>query len=184
VPKVSRLINCPFRATGHFQKKKNHWKFTVTDPAHNHPSSLNPAAHTANQKLSDTLFEEMKRLGDAGLKPSVILEALKKNHPNEAILAKISTIYSARKKATQQALQGISPVLHLQETLKNSDFSTTPKVNDNGILTGLFFVTLAPLNCLLHTTTSFSLISHTKQTNTRCHFSTSPASQVQIKLSV
>jgi hypothetical protein len=139
VPKVSRLINCPFRATGQFQNKKNHWKIKVTDPAHNHPSSLNPPAHTANRKLSNTLFEEMKRLGNAGLKPSVILEALKKTHPNEAILATVSTIYSARKKATQQALQVISPVLHLQENLTNSDFSTTPKVNDNGVLTGLFF---------------------------------------------
>ena len=175
------MINCPFCATAHLQKKKNHCKFTVIDLAHNHPSSLNPTAHTANQKLTDTLFEEMKRLGNAGLKPSIILDALKKTHQNETILAKISIIYSARNKATQQALQGISPVLHLQETLKNSDFSTTPKVNNNSVLTVYSFVTLALLSFSLHTTPSFSLIVHTKKPNTKCHFSTLPASQGQIK---
>jgi hypothetical protein len=81
----------------------------------------------------------MKKLGDAGLKPSAILETLKKTNPNEEILATISTIYSARKKAQQQMLQGISPVVHLNQTLAKSDFNTATKVNDDGELKGLFF---------------------------------------------
>ncbi|PLW20325.1 hypothetical protein PCANC_08498 [Puccinia coronata f. sp. avenae] len=127
LPTVSRLINCPFRATAYFQKKKDHWKFTVTNPAHNHASSLNPSAHTANRQLTASLFEEQKKLGDAGLRPSVILQALKKSHPEETILATITTIYSARKKASQELLQGISPIVHVQKTLQASDFTTTPQ---------------------------------------------------------
>jgi hypothetical protein len=111
----------------------------VSNPAHNHPSSLDPTAHTANHWLSESLFEEMKKLGNAGLKPSVILAALKKTHPNETILATISTIYTARKKATQQMLQGISPIVHLNKTLQNSEFTTTARTDDDGNLTGLFF---------------------------------------------
>jgi hypothetical protein len=130
------LINCPFCATAYFQKKNDHWKFTVTDPAHNHASSLNPSAHTANRQLTASLFEEMKKLGDAGLRPAVILQALKKSHLEETILATITTIYSARKKAAQELLQGISPIVHVQKTLQASNFTTTPKVNDDGDLTG------------------------------------------------
>ena len=59
----------------------------------------------------------MKKLGDAGLKPSSILESLKKTNPNETILATISTIYAARKKAHNQLLQGISPIVDLNQTL-------------------------------------------------------------------
>jgi hypothetical protein len=81
----------------------------------------------------------MKKLGNAGLKPSAILEALKKTNPDKTILATITTIYSARKKAQQQMLQGITPVMHLKQTLASSDFTTNSKINDNGKLTGLFF---------------------------------------------
>ena len=77
---------------------------------------------------------EMKKLGDAGLKPSAILEALKKTHPNETILATISTIYAARKKSQNQILQGISPIFHLNQTLEKSSFTTATKVNENGKL--------------------------------------------------
>ena len=138
-PNFTRLINCPFAASAHFHKKLNHWKFNVTNPRHNHESSLDPAAHTANRKLTDTLYEDMKRLGEAGLKPSAILEALKKTHPEESILATISTIYTARKKAQQEMLQGISPIVHLNRTLADSDFTTHTKVDHDGELKALFF---------------------------------------------
>ncbi|OAV90290.1 hypothetical protein PTTG_28392 [Puccinia triticina 1-1 BBBD Race 1] len=90
----TRLINCPSSAAAYFQKKKNVWKFTIKNPAHNHPPSLYAAAHTTNRKLTPSLYEEMKQLGDAGLKPAAILKAMKKTHPDEQILATISTIYS------------------------------------------------------------------------------------------
>jgi hypothetical protein len=81
----------------------------------------------------------MKKLGNAGLKPSAILEALKKTHPDKSILATVSTIYTARKKAQQELLQGISPILHLNRTLADSDFTTATKVDDSGKLKALFF---------------------------------------------
>jgi hypothetical protein len=156
LPKVLRLINCPFSASAYFQKKKDHWRFSVSNPAHNHPSSLNPAAHTANRQLTDSLFEEMKKLGDAGLKPSVILATLKKTHPNKTILATISTIYTARKKSNQELLQGISPIVHLNKTLQNSEFTTMARTDDNGNLTAFFFVILALSNSSPPITISFS----------------------------
>ena len=36
-------------------------------------------------------------------------------------------------------LQGISPIIHLNKTLQNSEFTTTARTNDDGDLTGLFF---------------------------------------------
>jgi hypothetical protein len=139
LPKVSRLINCPISASAYFQKKKDHWRFSVSNPAHNHPSSLNPSAHTANRQLTDSIFEEMKKLGNAGLKPSVILATLKKTHPDKTILATISTIYATWKKANQEFLQGISPIVHLNKTLQNSEFTTMARTDDGGNLTALFF---------------------------------------------
>ena len=81
----------------------------------------------------------MKNLGKAGLKPAAILEALKKTHPEESILATITTIYSARKKAQQQLLDGCSPIVHLNKTLAKSDFATFTKVDLDGELKALFF---------------------------------------------
>ena len=81
----------------------------------------------------------MKRLGEAGLRPAQILECLKKLHPDETILATIDTIYSAQKRAAQEMLQGISPIIHLNEILAGTDFTTMTKVDESGELKGLFF---------------------------------------------
>ncbi|KAI7934224.1 hypothetical protein MJO29_016474 [Puccinia striiformis f. sp. tritici] len=83
---------------------EKHWKFTVKEPRHNHAPSESPAAHTANRKLSARLFKDMNHLSDAGLKPARILHALKILHPDEMILATITTIYLARKKAFADSL--------------------------------------------------------------------------------
>ncbi|EFP77815.2 uncharacterized protein PGTG_03771, partial [Puccinia graminis f. sp. tritici CRL 75-36-700-3] len=113
-PIVSRLIDCPFDARAQIQKKAGgEWKFTVADPRHNHAPSEDPSGHTANRKLSKELYEQMKKLGDAGLKPAQVLQSLKKTHPDQSILATISTVYSARKKAWAEELRGLSPIVHL-----------------------------------------------------------------------
>ena len=98
------MVNGPFEATLYYQKKAKHWKFTVKDAHHNHPLSGSAAAHTFKRKLSKKLYDEMKKLSDAGLKPAKILEALKKLHPDKMILATITTIYSARKKDYSESL--------------------------------------------------------------------------------
>ena len=139
LPKVTCLINCPFAASAYFQKKKNHWRFCVSNPAHNHPSSLDPSSYTSNNQLTKSLYEEMKKFGDFGLKPLVILATLKKTHPDKTILATISTIYTARKKATQEMLQGVIPLVLLHQNLQNSDFTTADRTEDEGNLTALFF---------------------------------------------
>ncbi|PLW38248.1 hypothetical protein PCASD_19196 [Puccinia coronata f. sp. avenae] len=133
-PRVTRLINCPSSALAYFHTKVGHWKFKVKNPNHNHNHTLEPAAHTANRRLTKELYEEMKKLGNAGLKPSAILEELKKTHPDKSILATLSIIYTARKKAQQELLQGISPILHLSRTLAGSDFTAATKFDDNGKL--------------------------------------------------
>jgi hypothetical protein len=97
------------------------------------------AAHTTHRRLTTSLYEEMKALGEAGLKPSEILLALKKTHPNEVILATVSTIYTARKKARSESLQGISPIVHLNKTLTNTAFTSATKVDNEGHLKALFF---------------------------------------------
>ncbi|KAI7952896.1 hypothetical protein MJO29_008527 [Puccinia striiformis f. sp. tritici] len=103
-PNITRLCNCPFYASLYYQSQEKHWKFTVKEPHHNHAPSGSLAAHTAIWKLSARLFKEMNQLSDAGLKPARILDALKKLHPDEMILATITTIYLARKKAFADSL--------------------------------------------------------------------------------
>ncbi|KAI7947481.1 hypothetical protein MJO28_009389 [Puccinia striiformis f. sp. tritici] len=136
---LTKLTDCPFTATGYFHKKKQARFFTCKETRHNHPPSEYAAAHTANQKLTPALFIEMENLGNAGLKPQGILAAMKKAHPNKKILATISTLHTARKKSRLQSLQGLSPIAHLNKTLLNTDFTTTTKVNDQGVLKALFF---------------------------------------------
>ncbi|KAI7961762.1 hypothetical protein MJO28_002251 [Puccinia striiformis f. sp. tritici] len=94
-PKVTRLCNCPFAATLHYQSQDKHWKFLVKEHRHDHPPSGSPAAHTANWKLSARLFKEMNQLSDAGLKPARILDALKKLHPDEMTPNKNPPIFLA-----------------------------------------------------------------------------------------
>jgi hypothetical protein len=85
----------------YFHKKGvNQWDFQVKTAAHNyHKPSESMSAHTRNRRLTPRLYEEMKGLGKAGLRPSEILQSLKKTHPNEIILATVSTVYTAQKKA-------------------------------------------------------------------------------------
>ena len=108
-------------------------------PAHNHPPSLYAAAHTTKQKLTSSLYKEMMKLGEAGLKPAAILEAIKKRHSDQQILANISKIYAARLQALKEYLQGLSPISHLNKTLLNTNFTTATKVDDVGTLQALFF---------------------------------------------
>ncbi|KNF01909.1 hypothetical protein PSTG_04733 [Puccinia striiformis f. sp. tritici PST-78] len=66
----------------------------------------------------------MDQLSDTGLKPARILDALKKLHLDKMILATITTIYSARKKAT--------------------------KVDESGKIKGLFFCHNLSIQHLTH----------------------------------
>jgi hypothetical protein len=77
-------------------KAGGEWKFTMANHRHNHAPSKDPSGHTANQKLTKELYEQMKQLGDRGSKPAQIHQSLKKTHPNQSILAKILTVYSAQ----------------------------------------------------------------------------------------
>jgi hypothetical protein len=67
----------------------------VADPQHNHAPRKDPSGHTANQKLMKELYEQMKQLGDTGLRLPQILQSLKKTHSNQSILATTLTVYSA-----------------------------------------------------------------------------------------
>ncbi|EHS63100.1 uncharacterized protein PGTG_21430 [Puccinia graminis f. sp. tritici CRL 75-36-700-3] len=95
------------------------------------------------------LYEQMKKLGDAGLKPAQILQLLKKTHPNQSILATIFTVYSARKKARAEDLRGLSPIVHLNRTL-TTDFTSATMVNNSGKILGLFFCHNHSIHLLCH----------------------------------
>jgi hypothetical protein len=179
------LIRCPFEATAYFHKKGvNQWDFQVKTAAYNHEPSESMSAHTTNRRLTPRLYEEMKGLGKAGLRPSEILRSLKKTHPNEIILATISTIYTARKKARQESLQGISPIVHLNKTLVNTNFTTATKVDQEGNLKALFFCHADSLK-LLKAYHHIILLDCTYKTNKyRYLFSTFLESPVQTRPSV
>ncbi|KNZ49952.1 uncharacterized protein VP01_4675g2 [Puccinia sorghi] len=57
------LINClikfPFSVSAYFQKKANHWRFSVSNPNNNHQKFLDPTAHLFNRRLTDESYEEM-----------------------------------------------------------------------------------------------------------------------------
>ncbi|KNZ48262.1 hypothetical protein VP01_578g3, partial [Puccinia sorghi] len=80
--------------------KQGIWKFSVSNPSHNHPSSSNPAAHVINRKFDNKAQQEVQQLADSGLKPSQIIQTLKKTNPEKHLLATVSTIYTAKKEST------------------------------------------------------------------------------------
>lgn len=143
-------MNCPFEATLYYHKKANHWKFVVKNSSHNHHPSGSAAAHTANRKLSARLYQEMNQLSDAGLKPARILEALKRLHQDEMILATITTIYSARNKTAAQSLRSLNPIIQLHKALPQSDYTTRTKVDKSGEIKGLFFCHNLSVQLLTH----------------------------------
>ncbi|KNZ51492.1 uncharacterized protein VP01_392g3 [Puccinia sorghi] len=46
-------------------------------------NSLDPTTHTENRRLTQDLYEEIRNLINAGLKPFPILQALKKTFPEK-----------------------------------------------------------------------------------------------------
>ena len=99
-PNFSRIIGCPFSAAGYYSKKKKVWRFSCGKPEHNHLPTSDPRAHIKNQKLTDNEFEQVKNLSLSGLKPSDILQVMKKTQSaNKPLLATKSTIYVAKQKS-------------------------------------------------------------------------------------
>ena len=137
----SRLISCPFSAAGYYSKKKKVWRFSCGKPKHNHPPTSDPQAHVKKQKLIDNQFEQVKNLSLPGLKPSDILQVMKKTQPaDKPLLATKSTIYVAKQKVKEQSLQGLSPIVHLNKHLTFSNYTTCSKGNSGGNLKALFFI--------------------------------------------
>jgi hypothetical protein len=99
-PNFSRLIGCLFSAAGYYSKKKKVLRFSCGKPKHNHRPTSDPQAHIKNQKLTDNQFEQVKNLSLSGLKPSDILQVMKKTHSaDKPLLETKSTIYVAKQKS-------------------------------------------------------------------------------------
>ena len=115
--------------------------FSCGKPEHNHLPTSDPQAHVKNQKLTDNQFEQVNNLSLSGLKPSDILQVMKKTQSaNKPLLATKSTIYVAKQKVKEQSLQGLSPIVHLNKQLTFSNYTNCSKVDSGGKLKALFFI--------------------------------------------
>ena len=76
---------------------------------------------------------------------------MKNKQPEDApLLATKSTIYVAKRRINQEARQGLSPIVHLNNQLVFSDYTTQTMVDEEGTLKALFFAHSLSLELLSH----------------------------------
>jgi hypothetical protein len=81
-------------------RRKKSGDSLVANPSTTTCQPLTHTAHVKNQKLTDNQFEQVKNLFLSGLKPSDILQVMKKTQPaDKPLLATKSTIYVVRLKS-------------------------------------------------------------------------------------
>jgi hypothetical protein len=122
-------------------RRKKSGDSLVANPSTTTRQPLTHKLTSKNENLTDNQFEQVKNLFLSGLKPSDILQVMKKTQSsNKPLLATKSTIYVAKQKVKEQSLQDLSPIFHLNKQLTFSNYTTCSKVDSGGNLKALFFI--------------------------------------------
>ncbi|KAJ7953503.1 Methylmalonate-semialdehyde dehydrogenase [Quillaja saponaria] len=75
----SRLINCPFEATG--KKEDDVWVLTIKNGDHNHEPLRDMSEHPYSRRFTEEEVRQIKVMTEAGIKPRQVLKALKQTNP-------------------------------------------------------------------------------------------------------
>ena len=134
----SRLVECPFRATGNCDKRNQRWYLQVMEAEHNHEPSNTPAAHPSLRRLNEEDKTEIAGLSRAGVAPRTIVAAMQGQRPANKPLS-VKDIYNARLQLRAEALEGRTPVQALVEKLDTDQFYWQVEKDTAGHVTHLFF---------------------------------------------
>lgn len=93
--RASRRLGCPFSATAVLLKKKGGWMIRIRDARHNHKPS--PVENLTIHRRHDLIKhrEEIKNQVCNGVRPSDIIDTLKKENPDITLM--VRDIYNHRK---------------------------------------------------------------------------------------
>lgn len=130
----SRLINCPFSATG-TKVRNGSWVLQVVTGTHNHDAGL-IIAHPYARRLDDDQRHLVESMYSTGAAPRDILAYLKTN-TNSIAVAK--TINNATLKYRQELLGGRTPIQYLFEMLREKGIFHSYQYTPDLKLSHLFF---------------------------------------------
>ncbi|POW15464.1 hypothetical protein PSTT_02156 [Puccinia striiformis] len=159
-------INCPFLvygSTSTSEKVTNKsWRMQVRCVDHNHKASPSPASHAAHRVLIPAQIEEIQRLWKSNLRPAQILLQLQTSDPN--ILATNKTILNALQKIRHEDLAGRSPIKVMMTILKETNWASEVKVDQEGVIENIFFAHPGSIH-LAHINHHVALLDATYKTN-------------------
>ncbi|XP_004288501.1 PREDICTED: methylmalonate-semialdehyde dehydrogenase [acylating], mitochondrial-like [Fragaria vesca subsp. vesca] len=75
----SRLINCPFEAIG--KREDDSWVLTIRNGEHNHEALKDMSEHPYSRRFTEEEVRQIKQMTEAGIKPRLVLKALKQMNP-------------------------------------------------------------------------------------------------------
>jgi len=119
-----RLINCAFWAVG--TAIDGVWLLSIRNPAHNHERSHSVTAHPSLRRLDPETQQKTNEMTRAGVRPRVILSALRQNNPD--IPPVVGDIYNQRKRSRREDLSDRTRYKHFLTTLMTNN--TTMIINN------------------------------------------------------
>ena len=138
---------------------------TVENGTHNHTATL-PASHPAHRKadLSKEVIDYIRNQSRTQITPVKIVSHLRLNTDEELPLLLRQDIYNARAHIRREALGPLEPTQALMKYLNGDDWFMKYKIDDDGLLTHLFFCRASSKNILKHKS-EVLLINATYKTN-------------------
>ncbi|KAK9069995.1 hypothetical protein SSX86_010393 [Deinandra increscens subsp. villosa] len=113
-------IGCPFKLVGRYRGKSDKWILDVINETHNHDPAVFEEGHAQLRKMSDGEMELIERLYQHRVKPSHILNDVRKEFPDSRIV--IQDIYNATAKLRAEGKIGVTPMQQLENFLQSEKF--------------------------------------------------------------
>lgn len=98
----SRLINCPFEAIG--KREDDSWVLTIRNGEHNHEALKDMSEHPYSRRFTEEEVRQIKQMTEAGIKPRLVLKALKQMNPE--LQSTPRHLYNLKAKIRQGTLSG------------------------------------------------------------------------------
>jgi hypothetical protein len=132
----TRTTCCPFRVKI-IETKDGLWMLEAGQPTHNHPPSLNPAAHRVHRKRTAAEKEKILEMSRAGVPPRQTLIALRQYSVDTLI--SLTDIYSEIKMARDKELGPRKPIEALLDDLSTDEWVYEVKKDAENRIQSLFF---------------------------------------------
>jgi hypothetical protein len=140
---ATRKTGCPFKLVIFKMKSESDdptndkWMLQVTNPEHNHDSSLNASAHLVYHRRTAAQTDIIQSMTHAGSRPMEILTALRRENADTLVSAE--DIRTDRKKLRREHLNGRSPIETLLDDLSSPEWIFDVKRDSDNHVQCLFF---------------------------------------------